>query len=148
MQKHPEYKFVRLTVLQFMTNGDIHKYYPWGMDFEVITPDSDCVFEIEKYMDDISIADDCEKTTVTFKAMITIAPTSFEAVLEARIRDNVTGNRSRVGEPRDDRINTLPGPVDAGDYGPPRNPDDGEDGKELNPPGRWRTMNVTIHTSK
>lgn len=145
MQRNSQYRYARLTVVQFSATGHIRKYYPRLADYELITPDSPCEFEISRHMyKPAGQATTSPRETSSFKAFITLAPVSFDTVEESRIRsDATTGIRPpEVGA--NHLIPALP-EIGVNEWeafrDAPMVPD------ELNPPARWRTMSVTIHTT-
>lgn len=141
MHEHPENWNARLTVLQFTADGNIHKYYPRFTEYEVIEVGQDCEFEISRHMHGASKV----RSTTTFKAFITLAPTSFDTVLGSRIRRPVTGTRTRDNEHGVNHEFTAPEEIDEEAWGEPR--DAAPTGNRSNLPPRWRTMSVTIHTT-
>lgn len=142
MQRNYEYRYVRLTVVRFSANGKIRKYYPRHADYEVVTPDADCVFEIAQHRTDPHSA----RETSTFKAFITTAPTSFDIAEGLRIRSGpMTGSRNNeFGANREVPEPPVPRELRGETWGIFR---DLRVPEEANPPARWRTMSVTIHTT-
>ncbi|KAL0635189.1 hypothetical protein Q9L58_005835 [Maublancomyces gigas] len=143
MHDHPEYWYARLTVLQFTADGNIHKYYPRFTEYEVIEAGQDCEFEISRHMHGASKV----RSTATFKAFITLAPTSFDTVLGSRIRGVPIRDRTltRDNEHGVNREVTVPVEIDEDEWGTFR--DAAPTGNGSNLPPRWRTMSVTIHTT-
>lgn len=159
MHSHPEYWYARLTVLQFTADGGIHKYYPRLTEYEVIVAGQDCEFKISRHMHRGQT-----RSSATFKAFITLAPTSFDTVLGSRIvstvhtrtRDNEFGDNHQVTNPEEEEEWGEEDEDEDEDeeeeeekkkkkWGPPR--DAAPTGNNSNLPPRWRTMSVTIHTS-
>lgn len=83
------------------------------------------------------------RATATFKAFITLAPTSFDTVEKSRVRTNVT-TETRDQETGNNHQIPVLADLDARAWAAFRGakvPD------EFDPPARWRTMSVTIHTT-
>lgn len=144
MHRNLQYRYARLTVLQFSANGLIGKYYPRHADYELVTPDAVCEFEISRHMSaPVGEARSRARETANFKAFITLAPTSFDTIEGSRVRTNVTtGSRDQeIGA--NHRIPAL-ADVEARAWAAFAATNVGD---EFSPPARWRTMNVTIHTT-
>lgn len=145
MHKNLQYRYARLTVVQFTANGQIRKYYPRHADYELVTPDAVCEFEISRHMwKPVGEVKRRARATATFKAFITLAPTSFDTIEESRIRTNVT-TETRDQEVGDNHQIPALADTEARAWAAFR---DTRVADEFTPPARWRTMTVTIHTTR
>lgn len=140
MQDDCVYWRVHLTVFGFSAAGGIKKHYPRGSDYEVICAGEERIFDIRC---DVRGRDNA--STSTFKAFITLPPTSFTAMQRGNIIKYADVRREAYEE---DREGNDPKEDDDDDD------DDDEDISEVvaSGPGllrepRWRTIDLKIRTT-
>lgn len=143
MQDTYVYRRVHLTVFGFSAAGGIKKHYPRGSDYEVICAGEERIFDIKC---DVRGRDNA--STSTFKAFITLPPTSFTAMERGNIIKYANVRREAH---EGDREGNDPKEDDEDDE------DDDEDddemtevpasGPELLREPRWCTLNLKIHTT-
>lgn len=127
---------VHLTVFGFSAAGGIKKHYPRGSDYEVVYAGEERIFDIKC---DVRGRDNA--STSTFKAFITLPPTSFTAMQRGNIIKYPNVRREAHEE---DREGSDP-------------EEDGDDDEEMaevaaSGPGlpqepRWCTIDLKIHTT-
>lgn len=76
MTKNPEYRYVRLTVLQWQSTREIAKYYPLTMVYKHVTADAGCLFEVRCLLKRVNPPISISTAFIT---------TSFEIILRTAI---------------------------------------------------------------